>query len=208
MFGASGTVGGGIYKALLQDESVAKIHVVTLERTPHIEQGVALGKVVVTDHTDYRDYAAIEDALRRVQEAYWAIGISASKVDKPTYEDIHIDFPVAFVESWLALDRRRERSFHLADRGGHRGREAGAFSAAHEPVRVDRGHAHRPEHDRDQLVRRRGRTRQRHRQRQHRAVRACLSRPPRRGFVGGLVEASGSRRVRFRRVPAAPRWAA
>lgn len=118
VFGASGTVGGGIYKALLEDDSVQKIHVVSLENTPHIQQGVDRGKVVFTHHTDYLDYAPIRDQLRSVQAIYWAIGISAPKVDKETYEKLHIDFPVAFVEFWLALDRQQERSFHLITGAG------------------------------------------------------------------------------------------
>lgn len=112
IFGASGTAGDGILKAALADPDVGTIHVVTRRTTPRIEQGVRRGKVVMTTHMDYLDYAPIIDQLAGVQAVFWAIGTSIRNVDDETYSVIHVDFPVRFVEQWLAASRRPGITFH------------------------------------------------------------------------------------------------
>ena len=112
IFGASGTAGDGILKAALADSSVRKIHVVTRRATPRIEAGVASGKVQMTLHMDYLDYTAIEAQLTDVDAVYWALGISSRGVDEETYGMIHVDFPRAFVETWLGASERPDISFH------------------------------------------------------------------------------------------------
>jgi ABC-type sugar transport system substrate-binding protein len=61
IFGASGTAGDGILKAALADPDTRKIHVITRRATPRIEEGIAAGKVQMTLHMDYLDYAAIRE---------------------------------------------------------------------------------------------------------------------------------------------------
>jgi len=63
IFGASGTVGDGILKALLMDKNVQRIQVITRRLTPGIDEGVKLGKVTVTRHMNYMDYAPIKHKL-------------------------------------------------------------------------------------------------------------------------------------------------
>lgn len=112
IFGASGTAGDGILKAALADPDVGTIHVITRRSTPRIVEGVASGKVVMTTHMDYLDYAPIIDQLADVQAVYWAIGTSIRNVDDEAYSVIHIDFPVRFVEQWLPVSRRPDIVFH------------------------------------------------------------------------------------------------
>lgn len=112
IFGASGTAGDGILKAALADPNVATIRVFTRRMTPRMEEGVSAGKLVVTTHMDYLDYAAIREQLADVEAVLWAIGISSLKVDEETYGLIHVDFPVAFVGEWLAAGTRDGSSFH------------------------------------------------------------------------------------------------
>ena len=112
IFGASGTAGDGILKAALADPDVRQIHVITRRTTPRMEAGVAAGKVIVTTHTDYLDYAAIHEQIRNVDAVFWAIGISAWKVDEETYGRIHVDFPVRFVTEWLQASAKPDISFH------------------------------------------------------------------------------------------------
>lgn len=112
IFGASGTAGDGILKAALADPGVRKIHIVTRRATPRIEAGVASGKVQMTLHMDYLDYAAIEAQMIDVDAVYWALGISSRGVDEETYGMIHVDFPREFVESWLGVSERPDISFH------------------------------------------------------------------------------------------------
>lgn len=126
IFGASGTVGDGILKALLMDKNVQRIHVITRRLTPRISAGVDLGKVIVTKHMDYLDYTPIKDKLLKVKAVYWAIGTSTRNVNDEEYTIIHVDFPVAFVKLWLSLSKEQPTSFHLITGAG-----TGADSSFH-----------------------------------------------------------------------------
>jgi nucleoside-diphosphate-sugar epimerase len=112
ILGASGTAGDGILKAALADSAIETIHVITRRATPRIEEGVAAGKVQMTLHMDYLDYAAIRDKVADVDAVYWAIGTSSLGVDEKTYGMIHVDFPMRFVEEWLEVSNRPDVSFH------------------------------------------------------------------------------------------------
>jgi hypothetical protein len=110
IFGASGTAGDGILKAALASPEIEKIHLVTRRVTPRMEQGE--GKVQITMHTDYLDYSAIIDQLRGVSAIYWAIGISSVGMDEEPYTEIHVDFPMRFLEAWKGLGEKQDVSFH------------------------------------------------------------------------------------------------
>lgn len=112
IFGASGTAGDGILKAALAAPDIDVIHVVTRRATPRIEEGVAAGKVIMSTHMDYLDYAAVIDQLQDVDAVYWAIGISSIGMDEETYGLIHVDFPARFFEQWLAVSAKPNASFH------------------------------------------------------------------------------------------------
>ena len=118
IFGASGTVGDGMLKALLTDKNVQKIQVITRRLTPRIEEGVESGKVVVTKHMNYMDYAPIKEKLLNVNAVYWAIGTSARNVSDEKYTEIHVDFPVAFIKFWLSLNTAKQKSLHLITGAG------------------------------------------------------------------------------------------
>jgi len=113
IFGASGTAGDGILKAALANPDVRKIHVITRRTTPRIEAGVASGKVLVTEHMDYLDYAAIREQMADVDAVFWAIGISSVGVDEETYRRIHVDFPLQFVQEWTSVSTQPGISFHF-----------------------------------------------------------------------------------------------
>ena len=112
IFGASGTAGDGILKAALANPEIRKIHVITRRATPRIEQGVASGKVEMTVHMDYLDYAAVRQQIAEVDAVYWAIGISSVGVDEETYGMIHVDFPAQFVKEWAKVSDKGALSFH------------------------------------------------------------------------------------------------
>ncbi|MEP6390786.1 MAG: hypothetical protein ABJ056_12760 [Halioglobus sp.] len=113
LFGASGTTGDGILKAALADPDIHKVYVITRRSTPRIEEGIAMGKVQMTQHMDYLDYAAIRGLLKNVDTVYWAIGISALGVDEETYGKIHVDFPMSFVQEWTEVNHAADLSFHF-----------------------------------------------------------------------------------------------
>ena len=112
IFGASGTAGDGILKAALANPDIEKIHVITRRSTPRIEEGVASGKVQMTIHMDYLDYAAIHQQIADIDAVFWAIGLSSIGVDEDFYRKIHIDFPRRFVEEWAKVSTRPGISFH------------------------------------------------------------------------------------------------
>lgn len=112
IFGASGTAGDGILKAALADPDVRKIHVITRRATPRMEAGVAAGKVEMTLHMDYLDYAAVHDRITEVDAVFWAIGTSTVGVDEQTYGKIHVDFPMQFVTEWTSVSDKPHISFH------------------------------------------------------------------------------------------------
>jgi hypothetical protein len=112
IFGASGTAGDGILKAALASPDVVRINVITRRTTPRIDAGIAAGKVDMTLHLDYLDYAAIHEQIADVDAVYWAIGTSSIGVDEETYGRIHVDFPVRFVTEWLDVGDRDGKSFH------------------------------------------------------------------------------------------------
>jgi hypothetical protein len=112
IFGASGTAGDGILKAVLANPEIKQVMVVTRRLTPRIEQGVASGKVQVIMHQDYLDYSAISEKLAPLDAVYWAIGISSIGMDEETYGMIHVDFPVNFVTEWINANIKPGSSFH------------------------------------------------------------------------------------------------
>lgn len=113
IFGASGTAGDGILEAALANPDIKKIHVITRRTTPRIEAGVASGKVQMTIHMDYLDYAAIREQMAGVDAVFWAIGISAIGADEETYRRIHVDFPLRFVQEWTSVSTKPGISFHF-----------------------------------------------------------------------------------------------
>jgi len=112
IIGASGTAGDGILKAALASPDIERIHVITRRATARIEEGVASGKVQMTQHMDYLDYSAILEQMAEVDAVYWAIGISSIGVDEKTYGMIHVDFPMQFVAAWTNVSDKPDISFH------------------------------------------------------------------------------------------------
>jgi len=110
--GASGTAGDGILKAALANPEIGRIHVITRRITPRMEQGIVAGKVEVTTHMDYLDYAAVHGQIAEADAVYWAIGTSSVGVDEETYGRIHVDFPARFVTEWTDVSDKRDIAFH------------------------------------------------------------------------------------------------
>ena len=101
VFGATGSVGDGLLKAAIEDPDVEKVYVVTRSTSPRIEAG-ASGKVEIRLHQDFTDYSSLADILGEVNTVLWGLGTTSLGMDDETYTRIHVDFPVAFVNAWLA----------------------------------------------------------------------------------------------------------
>ena len=103
VFGASGSAGGGLLKAAVEDNEVEKVYVVTRRSTAYIAAATqASDKVSVIMHKDFTDYAGLDSELGEVSTVLWALGTSSLQVDQATYTLIHVDFPAAFVKAWLS----------------------------------------------------------------------------------------------------------
>lgn len=113
LFGASGTASDGILKAALGDPDVSKIHVITRRATARIEEGIASGKVQMTQHMDYLDYEDIREQLSEIDTVYWAIGTSSVGIDEETDGRVHVDFPMQFVREWTAINHYSGLSLHF-----------------------------------------------------------------------------------------------
>lgn len=112
IFGASGTAGDGIFKAALASPDIKKIHIITRRVTDRMNDGVKSGKVQLTKHMNYLSYEDIIGQFDKVDEVYWAIGISSLGMDEKTYGMIHVDFPMQFVKAWSEVSQQSKISFH------------------------------------------------------------------------------------------------
>ncbi|MFT5562843.1 MAG: hypothetical protein ACI9Z9_002728, partial [Litorivivens sp.] len=113
ILGASGTAGDGILAAALASPDINRIQVITRRLTPRIQAGVDSGKIALTLHKDYLDYAEVLDQLSNVDAVFWAIGISSLGIDEKTYGMIHVDFPMQFVKAWTQVSNKQDISFHF-----------------------------------------------------------------------------------------------
>ncbi|CAA0078340.1 Uncharacterised protein [Halioglobus japonicus] len=112
VFGATGSVGDGLLKAAVEDPDVEKVYVVTRSSSPRIEAGVASGKVEMLLHEDFTDYSDLADVLGQVNTVLWGLGTTSLGMDDETYTWIHVDFPIAFINAWLAARTDAPMSFH------------------------------------------------------------------------------------------------
>ena len=112
VFGATGSVGDGLLKAAMQDREVERVYAVTRRMSPRLEAGQASGRVQVIMQSDFTDYSAISDILAEVNTVLWGLGTTSIGMDPGLYRRIHVDFPVAFVEAWLAARTAPPMAFH------------------------------------------------------------------------------------------------
>lgn len=131
IFGATGRAGGGLVEAAVEDPQVERVYVVTRRRIPLLDALEAAGKVEVRLHEDFTDYSGLADILPEVNTVLWALGTSSLQVDEATYTRIHVDFPLAFVEAWLAARQQGPMAFHFIAGMGTDGDAAWARDKRH-----------------------------------------------------------------------------
>lgn len=112
VFGATGSVGDGLLKAAMIDDSVEKIYAITRRLSPRLEAGQASGRVEVILHEDFADYSGMSQQLAEVNTVLWGLGATSVGMDPDLYRLIHLDFPTAFVRSWLAARTEGPMAFH------------------------------------------------------------------------------------------------
>jgi hypothetical protein len=112
VFGATGSVGDGLLKAAVEDPDVEKVYVVTRRSSPRIEAAVESGKAEMVLHEDFTDYSGLANILGQVNTVLWGLGTTSLGMDDETYTWIHVDFPIAFINAWLAARTQGPMSFH------------------------------------------------------------------------------------------------
>jgi hypothetical protein len=112
VFGATGSVGDGLLKAAMQDREVERIYALTRRMSPRLEAGQASDRVKVIMQDDFTDYGALGETLAEVNTVLWGLGTTSIGMDPGLYRRIHVDFPVAFVEAWLAARTTPPMAFH------------------------------------------------------------------------------------------------
>jgi uncharacterized protein YbjT (DUF2867 family) len=91
IFGATGTAGAGVLRACLAAPGVDEVRAIV--RRP---LAIANERLRVYVHTDFEDYAAVEDAFAEVDACLWCLGISVTQVSgEAEYRAITHDFAVA-----------------------------------------------------------------------------------------------------------------
>ena len=113
VFGATGSVGDSLLKTAMADPQVEEVHVVTRRTSPRIDAGVASGRITLHMHSDFTDYTALEQVLRKTNTVMWGLGTTSIGMDDDTYTRIHVDFPMAFIRDWLTYAQTVPRSFHF-----------------------------------------------------------------------------------------------
>jgi nucleoside-diphosphate-sugar epimerase len=113
VFGATGTAGDGVLKAVINDADIANIHVITRRSSERIDSGVESGRIEMTSHQDYLDYSSLREVLSEVDAVYWALGTSVTNVTEEQYGVIHVDYPVAFTKEWLSCRKSDRMTFHF-----------------------------------------------------------------------------------------------
>ena len=112
VFGATGSVGDGLLKAAMGDPEVEQVYAVTRRMSPRLEAGQASGRVQVIMQEDFTDYSGMADILPSVNTVLWGLGTTSIGMDPGLYRRIHVDFPIAFVEAWLAARTEPPMAFH------------------------------------------------------------------------------------------------
>ncbi|MEP4486034.1 MAG: hypothetical protein ABJ013_10430 [Halioglobus sp.] len=112
VFGATGSVGDGLLKAVLNSSDVDTVHVVTRRTSPRIDAAAKDGKLVLHIQSDFTDYTGLKEVLPQVNTVLWGLGTTSIGMDPDTYTRIHVDFPVTFVSAWLAERSDGPMAFH------------------------------------------------------------------------------------------------
>jgi len=112
VFGATGSVGDGLLKAVIEDDEVDTIYAVTRRLSPRLKAGQASGRVTVIMQEDFTDYSGLASQLARVNTVLWGLGTTSIGMDAELYRHIHEDFPVAFVKAWLDARSEGPMAFH------------------------------------------------------------------------------------------------
>ncbi|KAF1954026.1 hypothetical protein CC80DRAFT_595560 [Byssothecium circinans] len=114
--GATGLVGSAVLHAMLTNEAVSRVSI--LSRRP-VKMAEGHDKVKVVLHEDFKQYdKALLDELKDAQGCVWALGVSQNAVDKTEYFNITHDYPMAAAKAFATIHPEAPFTFvHVSGEG-------------------------------------------------------------------------------------------
>lgn len=92
--GATGMIGGLVLEHCLQSPEIERVTIIVRRPT-----GIADDKLTEIIHSDYNNYAAIEDHFKDKDVAYYCIGVYTGAVPRDEFREITVDYTMAFAET-------------------------------------------------------------------------------------------------------------
>ncbi|NNF37802.1 MAG: epimerase [Gemmatimonadetes bacterium] len=99
IFGATGMIGSGVLQECLDNPLVTSVR--ALGRSP---PGRSHPKLDEIRHTDFFDYAPVEERLRDVDVCFFCLGVSAAGMSEADYHRMTYDLTLGAAESLLRLN--------------------------------------------------------------------------------------------------------
>ncbi|MDY7089562.1 MAG: epimerase [Actinomycetota bacterium] len=99
VFGATGMVGQGVLEACLCDDTVTEVLVIGRSTT-----GRTHPKLREIQHTDFTEFAGIQDQLTGYDACFFCLGVSALGMSEQAYRAITVDFTLAAARTLLAAN--------------------------------------------------------------------------------------------------------
>ncbi|MBT8336338.1 MAG: NAD-dependent epimerase/dehydratase family protein [Gemmatimonadetes bacterium] len=99
IFGATGMIGSGVLQECLDNPLVTSVR--ALGRSP---TGRSHPKLDEIRHTDFFDYAPVEERLRDVDVCFFCLGVSAAGMSEADYHRMTCDLTLGAAESLLRLN--------------------------------------------------------------------------------------------------------
>lgn len=102
--GATGLVGSAALSALLRHEAVTKITIFTRRPVAQATESTHASKCNIITHPDFTSppTASVLQSLKDSHGCIWALGVSQTEVDGPTYEKITKDWPLRWARAFAS----------------------------------------------------------------------------------------------------------
>lgn len=128
--GATGLVGSGVLEAMIKNEQIAKISILSRKPVPLADDSKD-PRINVIIHKDFEKYdASVLGQLKDAHGCVWALGISQSKVSKDEYIKITKDYTLAAARAFSTLSTREDQPFRFVYVSGEGAtQEPGHFTA-------------------------------------------------------------------------------
>ncbi|KAL7949859.1 hypothetical protein V8C42DRAFT_308794 [Trichoderma barbatum] len=128
--GATGLVGSGVLEAMIRNQQLTKISILSRKPVPMANDSKD-PRINVIIHKDFEQYdTSVLEQLKDARGCVWALGISQSKVTKDEYIKITKDYTIAAARAFSTLSTREDQPFRFVFVSGEGAtQEPGHFTA-------------------------------------------------------------------------------